>query len=726
MNSRIFTIDRVPGDCLEGPAWGNGKLGAMLYCREDALHFTLDHIGLWEMRDSGTQVPLTSFDTLLERHEDFARGDASLCERTDIRMTGIGRTRLPGLGMDVRLPFEITGFRCDTDLTKAISELTISGGKYTVRATMYLDSLQNVFVIQTDARVCELSLSGWDLSLAALAPIKHWNYPSVEISCSSGEALLVQPFSQGQYAVLLVKRIDAGDGVQLLCTLACGTDGQALAVELRAKLEQYHTSAQLPGHVKSWQAYWDRCELTLPDEALQSAVDMERYKIFCNERTDSLPVTLQGVWNLDHRMPPWFGDLHNDLNVQACYWPAFKTGCGELASAYIDCYYAAMPRFKARAKALFGLEDAIHVPVMMAPDGSGAATEWCFWNMLLGPELFVATDFCTYFDYTLDLTRLREKIYPFLQGVLALYQGIARTGADGLFHIPLTHSPELWENGALLHGEDSTFFMATLHFLLTRTQRYAALAGKPEDAERYDAFDAALAPVTHTEKGYPLFPGRDVYASHRHFCHLFPIFPLGQDGHSDTAERSLDTAVNMGFGEAAAFTFPYLAIFAARCGRGNMARTMLALYCLCCRSRNSFTVNGDPYQNGVMRVCDTNAGEPSDAFTLESGFMVPAAVCDMLAHRVGSTVWVFFGIPDAWKEASFRGIALEGGLTIDGTMTDYAAREIVLHPRADETVTLHAAHVGGSPCGTGREWSVELRASEAFTLRLDASGHLIP
>ena len=104
MENRIFTIDRVPGDCLEGPAWGNGKLGAMLYCKGGALHFTLDHIGLWEMRDTGSAIPLASFETLLNRHEDFARGEATLCEQTDIRISGIGRTRLPGLGMESTCP----------------------------------------------------------------------------------------------------------------------------------------------------------------------------------------------------------------------------------------------------------------------------------------------------------------------------------------------------------------------------------------------------------------------------------------------------------------------------------------------------------------------------------------------------------------------------------------------------------------------------------------------
>ena len=77
----------------------------------------------------------------------------------------------------------------------------------------------------------------------------------------------------------------------------------------------------------------------MPSERLQEAFEQEMYKLYCNEREDASPITLQGVWNPDNRMPAWFGDLHNDLNVQSCYWPAYKTGNVKLVRPYID-YYA--------------------------------------------------------------------------------------------------------------------------------------------------------------------------------------------------------------------------------------------------------------------------------------------------------------------------------------------------------------------------------------------------
>ena len=77
-----------------------------------------------------------------------------------------------------------------------------------------------------------------------------------------------------------------------------------------------------------------------------------------------------------------------------------------------------------RAYKLLGIKDAIHIPTMMAPDGTGAASEWCYWNPLLGPELFVAVDFTWFYEYSREEDTLRDKIYPFIEKVLHLYQGL--------------------------------------------------------------------------------------------------------------------------------------------------------------------------------------------------------------------------------------------------------------------------------------------------------------
>ena len=65
---------------------------------------------------------------------------------------------------------------------------------------------------------------------------------------------------------------------------------------------------------------------------------------------------------------------------------------------------------------------------------------------------------------------------------------------------------------------------------------YAQVLGL--DGSGWKAFGGRLAPVKTNEKGLPLFDGIDVFASHRHFCHLFPIYPLCEEAHNEVAQRS--------------------------------------------------------------------------------------------------------------------------------------------------------------------------------------------
>jgi hypothetical protein len=83
---------------------------------------------------------------------------------------------------------------------------------------------------------------------------------------------------------------------------------------------------------------------------------------------------------------------------------------------------------------------------------------------------------------------------------------------------------------------------------------------------------------------------------------------------------------------------------------------------------------------------EESAGQPSDVFTLEAGLIVPAAVCEMLAHRAGDTLWLLPALPRDWKEGHVRGITVEGGHRIDLVFSDYTLEKAVIHPGSDETL----------------------------------------
>lgn len=691
--NRTMILDRIPKQFCEGPFWGNGKMGAVLYVRNGRLCISIDHVGLWELRETLPDEPKATFSQILQHKTEYLCGDPGYVEDTDIFDRAIGRTRLPALAVELALPGTVTDFLAVTDLDTARTRLKlVLDDEREITGKIFLDSCVNVLSLELDMPAEELCVNalGWELESPRLAVLKNWNYEPCSQTEDENAFTVVQHFGGGRSAVLCgAKR--AGDGsLSLAVSIAVNAEekedetaeeGSRLTRDYLKNRESYEKA-----HAADWAGFWAGFDIRIPNERLQEAFWQEMYKLYCNEREDSSPITLQGVWNPDNRMPAWYGDLHNDLNVQACYWPAYKTGNVKLVRPYIDCYAAAMPRLEERAFKLFGIRDAVHLPTMMAPDGTGAASEWCFWNTILGPELFAAVDFAWFYEYSQETDTLRDKIYPFIEKVIHLYQGIAFEKGDGYLHIPFTTSPEIDRDGRMLLSDDATFTLSSLHYLCRKMAEYAKVIGR--DGSEFLAWEKRLKPVVANEKGFPLYDGIDVFESHRHFCQLYPIYPLCEEAHNEAANRSLDTAVNQGFLEYAAFSFPYMGIFAARCGRGNMCRTMLEIYCMAFRSRNSFTVNGDPYQNGVLRISDTNAGESADAFTLESGFFVPTLLCEMFVHRAKDTIWLMMGIPDEWKECSCRGLCVEGGHRICIERRDYQISRVTLCAEREERLEL--------------------------------------
>lgn len=714
MTDSKLILDRVPRRFNEGMFWGNGCMGALLYVKGKEVCFAVDHMMLWEMRDSGEDQPGGTFQDFIANPELFHNGTYF---RSEIKEVNYYRTRLPGLSLSLVLKDEIVGFCGELDYRTASSEVTFTlrdGSKVDFR--IYLDSNVNLLRVETDGDMAAVNAAGWDTTRGNLSVLDDWGYSKYE-KRQDGEILhVLQPYSEKGLAVLSVTETEKGVYAALKALLETERSKAAerLTEENKALLVRYQAEeeAYQKAHRESWEEYWNRSDIRVPNERLQQAYDAEMYKIYSNERENVLPVTLQGIWNNDSRMPAWCGDLHNDMNVEACYWPVYKNNHPELGAAYIDYYTSIMPRLTERAEKLFGIKDAIHCPVMMAPGGYGAGGEWCFWNCLLGPELFVAADFIWYYEFTGDDERLDSSVYPFLERVVHLYQGIAYRKEDGFLHIPFTNSPEVFK-GPMMIRDDSTIVISTLHYVLAHMQKYAEKLGK--DGTAFAEFDRELVPVTTGEKGYPLFPGEDLFESHRHFCQLFPVFPLGTDTHSDCADRSLNAVIDKGYTEYASWSFPYLSIFASRCGRGNMAAVLLELYCQVFRSRNTFCANGDPNQCGVLRVADTNAGEPSDTFTLEAGFILAAAVSEMFVHRSGSEVYLAYGIPDEWKNVFCRRMVIEGGHRITMEFGDYQVKAVTVEAGMTEKLNFHIAKEHGDVCVDG----VSLGTVESCELRLE-------
>ena len=77
-------------------------------------------------------------------------------------------------------------------------------------------------------------------------------------------------------------------------------------------------------HITWWNHFWDQSSVSLPDSILERQYYLELYKMGCVARNNTPPISLQAIWTADNgSLPPWKGDIHNDLNTELSYWPFY-------------------------------------------------------------------------------------------------------------------------------------------------------------------------------------------------------------------------------------------------------------------------------------------------------------------------------------------------------------------------------------------------------------------
>ena len=209
MNKKMV-LDRIPCQFCEGPFWGNGKMGAVLYVQNGKLCISVDHVGLWELRETLPDMPKADFQEILAHKKEFIAGDPRYVERTDIFGDNIGRTRLPSLAVELSLPGEIASFLAETDMLEAGTglRLEMKDGKV-FEGEIWLDSCVNVLGIALygeGAGELEVKALGWDLDSPRLKPLKDWHYEPCIQTEENGLVTVRQHFGGSRSAVLSAGR----------------------------------------------------------------------------------------------------------------------------------------------------------------------------------------------------------------------------------------------------------------------------------------------------------------------------------------------------------------------------------------------------------------------------------------------------------------------------------------------------------------------------------------
>ena len=626
--------DRLPRDYYEGPFVGNGLMGTIIFKDDkepDALRFEIGRTDIYDNREGVNKV-----------HE---------------------RCRLP-IGQALLKPVgKIVGAKMRVDLWNAETrgELTTDAGTIKFRCFAPSDEIVVLVELTTtgkerDCRFTFRPQQGNCPRHTVLPKEKHYKpNPPFQVAKEAGMDVCVQPLLTG------------GDYATAWKTIATGPDSQAFYIHVangipaggaaqKAVAAVNHAVSRgvadmERAHREWWHAFYPASFVSLPDARIESFYWIQWYKLASAMREGRPMVDLFGPWFRLSRWAAYWQNLNTQLSLYTVHagnqLSLGEPMCQWLENSMEDLINNAPAEYRQDSASL-GNPTNLR---LIAP-APGSKPPYHF----IGLPWLAQHEYLQY-RYTMDDQRLREKVYPLLRRAFSLYLHYLKLGDDGRYHIPLSFSDEYG------NAEDTNLNLALLRWgLQTLIACNDRLQLNDPMLPKWKETLAKLADYPVDEKT-GLMIGKDMPFArpHRHYSHLFAIFPLyvlnvdEQPGQRAMMEKSIRTHVELK-GDDCMYKFTGSSSLSAALGDGDDALRKL-------QRALTITPKGPTVRENTLY---SEGGWP----TFESPISAARNVLDMLIQSWGGTIRIFPACPSQWQDVIFHNLRAEGAFLVSAGRKD--------------------------------------------------------
>jgi len=721
-----YSFDYPMSFIHEGTMLGNGFLGLYVWGSGNTLNITVGCASLWDHRGGMSWTAKQNYAAIrkaLAEGDEAAIREIFACDSSAAADVASGpkvpaRPSIIPVGrIAVALP---DGWRLrrnclDLRAGKVTVWAATAGKEAAVVAELLLDMAEKgLFMVKLLVEAQAEVLPAYDLCDGALA--ERGFLPPKRLGDSAATAglhgFLQEMPADAAYGLALQKQ---GDG-EVRCLFWRGGDGECPR-ELLDCGGSDGWERLVQSNADWWARYWSVCpEVATGNDELDALYRLSLFKFGAMTAADGVPAGLQGPWIEDDRLPPWSGDYDFNINVEMCYWPAYRANHPENLRPVFDLVLSWRPQLRQNAKHYVGIDDGYMLPhavddrcVCMGAFWTGAIDHAC--------SAWMAQMMFDYVDFTGDVEFLRQEVYDFMKGTMNVFLATLERQPDGTLWLPLSVSPEY--RGAQMNawGANASFQLAAFHRLARNLVAAAGLLGEEPAPQWLEVIGKLpLAALVKNEAGREeigLWDGLLLEESHRHHSHLAALCPFdvidpGEPAWQAVVSASIDRWVKLGRGMWTGWCVPWAAMLECRLGNPDAAEFLLEEW------RHLYTYkNGGSSHDAVFPGACSAYGWCKGVMQMDATMGALTAIQDMLMHSRQGVLHLFAGISPRHEEAAFGWMAAPGGFQVKACRNRECSLVAIRARRDGEvTVVFHGLD------GQAYQKRLKLSAGEELTWRI--------